>query len=149
MFEGDWKLRFHLAPPLTAPPDPATGEPRKSTYGPWMSGVFRLLARLKGLRGTWLDPFGRTAERRLERRLIADYEALIEELLAGLTAENHATAVELAAIPERIRGFGPVKERFLHHAKAREAELLEAFRQRLEPPARQGKRAPEVAVLAG
>ena len=149
MFEGDWKLRFHLSPPLTAAPDPLTGEPRKSVYGPWMINVFRLLARLKGLRGTWLDPFARTAERRLERRLIVDYEALLKELLAGLTAENHATAVELASIPGRIRGFGPVKERFLNHAKAREAELLGAFRQRLEPPTRKGKPAPDVAVLAG
>jgi indolepyruvate ferredoxin oxidoreductase len=149
MFEGDWKLRFHLSPPLTAAPDPLTGEPRKSAYGPWMLGVFRLLARLKRLRGTWLDPFARTAERRLERRLIADYEVLLEELLAGLTPENHATAVELASIPDRIRGFGPVKERFLNHAKAREAELLAAFRQRLAPPTRQGKRALDVAVLAG
>ncbi|MFL5333476.1 MAG: DUF6537 domain-containing protein, partial [Geminicoccaceae bacterium] len=149
MFEGDWKLRFHLAPPLTAAADPLTGEPRKSAYGPWMLGVFRLLARLKGLRGTWLDPFVRTADRRLERRLIVDYEVLLKELLAGLTPENHATAVELASIPDRIRGFGPVKERFLHHAKAREAELLSAFRNRGEPPPSAATRPRGVAVMAG
>ena len=149
MFEGEWKLRFHLAPPLIAGPDPATGEPEKRAYGQWMLRAFRLLARLKGLRGTWLDPFGRTPERRLERRLITDYETLLQELLTGLTAANHATAVELAAIPDRIRGFGPVKERFLHHAKTRQAELLAAFHGRSDPPA-PGK-APRrgVAVMAG
>ena len=72
-----------------------------------------MLARLKRLRGTPLDLFGYTAERRAERQLIADYEALIDELLRGLTPDNHATAVELASIPERIRGFGQVKERLL------------------------------------
>ncbi|MGD9508062.1 MAG: indolepyruvate ferredoxin oxidoreductase family protein [Geminicoccaceae bacterium] len=149
MFEGDWKLKFHLAPPLLAGPDPLTGEPEKQTFGPWMLRAFSLLARLKRLRGTWLDPFGRTAERRRERQLVLDYEALILELLSALTPDNHATAVELAAIPDRIRGFGPVKERFLHHAKAREAELLAAFRAGTEPGDSTAATHRGVAVLAG
>ncbi len=127
-FEGDYRLRFHLAPPLFARTDPATGRPVKKSYGPWMMGVFRLLARLKGLRGTALDPFARTAERRAERRLIAEYEATIEEILAALDESNHALAVEIAALPESIRGFGPVKAKAIEAAKAREAALLAAFR---------------------
>src|SRR6266700_8070552 len=99
-FEGDYKLNFHLAPPLTNKPDPTTGEPKKSSYGPWMMGAFRVLARMKGLRGTAFDIFGRSAERKLERALIADYESLIDELLPRLAARNHALAVELASIPE-------------------------------------------------
>ncbi len=85
-FEGDYKLRFHLAPPLTNKPDPRTGEPKKSSYGPWMMGAFRVLAAMKGLRGTAFDLFGKSAERKTERQLITDYEALIDELMPQLTA---------------------------------------------------------------
>ena len=127
-FEGDYKLHFHLAPPLTNKPDPTTGEPRKSSYGPWMMGAFRVLAKMKGLRGTAFDVFGRSAERQLERALITDYESLIDELLPRLAAHNHSLAVELASIPEHIRGYGHVKERHLKAAKAKEAELIAAFR---------------------
>ena len=127
-FEGDYKLTFHLAPPLLNKPDPATGRPNKSAYGPWMMKAFRVLAAMKGLRGTGLDIFGRSEERRTERQLIADYETLLDEIVAGLTADSHATAVALASIPEKIRGYGPVKERNLEVAKAEEAALLEAFR---------------------
>jgi indolepyruvate ferredoxin oxidoreductase len=127
-FEGDYKLVFHLAPPLSNKPDAATGEPRKTTYGAWMMSAFRVLAKLKGLRGTAFDVFGRTAERRQERQLITDYEALIDELLSPLAAHNHALAVELAGIPEHIRGYGHVKRRHLAAAKAKEAELVAAFR---------------------
>jgi indolepyruvate ferredoxin oxidoreductase len=128
-FEGE-KLRyqFHLAPPLLAKRDPVTGEPRKMTFGPWMLPVFRVLARLKGLRGTAFDPFGYTHERKTERQLIADYAALVEELCAALTPANHALAVALASIPEKIRGFGHVKERHLKDAKGEEAALLARFR---------------------
>jgi indolepyruvate ferredoxin oxidoreductase len=127
-FEGDYKLTFHLAPPLTNVPDAATGEAKKSTYGPWMMSVFRVLAKLKGLRGTAFDIFGRTAERKMERQLITDYEALIDELLPRLAAHNHAIAVDLASMPEHIRGYGHVKERHLKSAKAKEAELVAAYR---------------------
>jgi indolepyruvate ferredoxin oxidoreductase len=121
-------LKFHLAPPLLARVDKVTGEPRKMTFGPWMLSAFQLLAKFKFLRGTSLDIFGYSQERRTERKLIADYEALLAELVGKLTPENHAVAVGLAAIPEKIRGFGHVKARHLVAAKADEAALLEQFR---------------------
>jgi indolepyruvate ferredoxin oxidoreductase len=127
-FEGDFRLRFHLAPPLLNRPDPVTGEARKSEFGPWVLTAFKVLARLKGLRGTAFDVFGRTAERRTERQLIADYERTADELLTRLSRDNHATAVAIASIPEEIRGYGHVKARHLKGAKAKEAELLAAFR---------------------
>jgi indolepyruvate ferredoxin oxidoreductase len=127
MFEGDYKLVFHLAPPIFNKPDPATGEAKKSTYGPWMMAAFRLLAKLKGLRGTALDVFGRTEERRTERTLIAEYSATVESLLVKLTPDNLALAVEIASIPEMIRGYGHVKMRHLQQAKRRQAELLAKF----------------------
>ena len=99
-FEGDYKLDFHLAPPLLAELDPATGEPRKQAYGPWMLQAFQVLARLKRLRGTRLDPFGRTPERQMERQLIADYEKTLGELLSSLNHENHGLAVQIASIPD-------------------------------------------------
>ncbi len=127
-FEGDYRIEFNLAPPLLAKPDKETGLPRKMRFGPWMMPAFRALAKLKFLRGTALDPFGRSEERRTERKLIQDYEATIEEILAGLTPDNHRLAVEIASIPDAIRGFGHVKAAHLERAKAREAELLAAFR---------------------
>jgi indolepyruvate ferredoxin oxidoreductase len=128
-FDGD-KLRFefHLAPPLLARRDKTTGLPRKMSFGGWLLPVFRLLARLKFLRGTAFDPFGRSVERKTERKLIADYEALLDEVLARLTPENHHLAVGLAAIPEKIRGFGHIKLRHLAAAKADETALLDQFR---------------------
>jgi indolepyruvate ferredoxin oxidoreductase len=95
--------------------------------------AFRVLAKLRGLRATALDPFGRTAERRMERALIGEYEALVTELLAQLAPHNHALAVELAQIPEHIRGYGHVKARHVTAAKAKEAELLAAFRSARPP----------------
>jgi indolepyruvate ferredoxin oxidoreductase len=128
-FEGE-KLRFefHLAPPLLARRDKTTGLPRKMSFGPWLLPAFQLLAKFKFLRGTALDPFGRSRERRTERKLIEDYEAMLDEVLASLTPDNHHVAVGLAAIPEKIRGFGHVKQRHLTAAKADEAALLEQFR---------------------
>jgi indolepyruvate ferredoxin oxidoreductase len=119
-FTGDYRLTFHLAPPLLSRP----GAPAKTTFGPWMMNVFRLLARLRRLRGTALDPFGHTAERRQERQLIADYRALIERLMARPQQAATATALELAALPETIRGFGHVKQASIEKARARQAELL-------------------------
>ena len=126
-FEGDWRLAYHLAPPLLAARDPVTGRPRKRRFGPWMLPVMRLLARAKGLRGTPFDPFARTPERRAERAAIADYEALVARLIAGLDADNHAIAVALAGLPETVRGFGHVKAAAAEHAGARAAELLARF----------------------
>jgi indolepyruvate ferredoxin oxidoreductase len=127
-FEGDYRLKFHLAPPLVADRDPSTGHLKKSEYGPWMLTAFRLLAKLKFLRGTTFDIFGRTEERRAERRAIADYRARLDEIAASLTTPNHADAVALAAVPLDIRGFGHVKEANRLRAQAKEAALLERFR---------------------
>jgi indolepyruvate ferredoxin oxidoreductase len=126
-FEGQAKIRIHLAPPLVAERDPRTGQLKKRAYGAWMLRAMRHLARFRRLRGTPLDPFGYSAERRLERRLIAEYEAVIEEVLAQLGPANHESAVELARLPERIRGYGHVKERHLREAKRRESALLAAL----------------------
>ena len=90
--------------------------------------MFRLLASLKRLRGTRLDVFGYTEERRMERRLIGEYEATVETLLATLDQNNHALAVQIAAVPETMRGFGHVKEKNVETAKEREASLLAAYR---------------------
>lgn len=127
-FSGDnLRFEFHLAPPMLAKRDPRTGEPKKMSFGPWMLKAFRVVSKFKFLRGTPLDPFGTTAERRMERKLIADYLAMLETMIAELTTANHHTAVALASIPEKIRGFGPVKERHLVAAKADEAALREQF----------------------
>ncbi|WP_142849811.1 indolepyruvate ferredoxin oxidoreductase family protein [Telmatospirillum sp. J64-1] len=128
-FEDGWsKLEFHLAPPAFSRRDPHTGLPVKSSFGPWMMKAFGLLAKMKSLRGTAFDPFGRSEERRMERRLIGEYEEVVAELLAGLSPENHALAVEIAALPQTMRGFGHVKQANVEKAKAREAELLARFR---------------------
>jgi len=127
-FDGDnLRLEFHLAPPLLARRDAVTGEPKKMSFGPWLLDVFRVLAKFKFLRGTSFDPFGYTAERRTERRLVAEYEDVLGEIIEHLTPDNHHVAVELASIPEKIRGFGHVKQRHLTAAKAEEAELREQF----------------------
>ncbi len=128
-FAGDnLRFEFHLAPPMLAKRDPRTGEPKKKSYGPWMLNAFGVLAKFKFLRGTPLDPFGYAGERRLERQLIADYTAMLEMIVADLSTANYHTAVGLALIPEKIRGYGPVKERHLKTAKAEEAALREQFR---------------------
>lgn len=127
-FDGDFKLRFHLAPPLGSRRDPVTGELEKREFGPWMFHVFQMLARLKKLRGTALDLFGYTRERRMERRLISDYEETVAELTAGLSVDNHALAIEIADLPQQIRGYGHVKERNIEAVKAQEKNLLTLFR---------------------
>lgn len=128
MFEGDYKLNYHLAPPIIAQRN-AKGELQKQKFGPAMLTGFRLLAKLKGLRGTALDPFGRTEERKTERALIGEYRASIEELLSGLNAGNHALALEIASLPEQIRGYGHVKERNLEAARTRWADLMAKWRE--------------------
>ena len=128
MFEGDYRIRYHLAPPLLAARDPDTGHLKKASYGPWMITAFGILARLKGLRGTPFDIFGYSAERRGERQLIADYFATVEQLIAALDHDNHALAVQIAEIPEQIRGFGHIKDQHLARAKPKWAKLMAAFR---------------------
>ncbi|HEX2525722.1 MAG TPA: indolepyruvate ferredoxin oxidoreductase family protein [Geminicoccus sp.] len=132
-FSKTGRLTFHLAPPILGRRDPVTGHLKKTTFGPWMRQAFQVLKRFKGLRGTALDPFGRTEERRMERQLIGEYEQLVDELLERLTPQNHALAVELADVPGKIRGYGHVKERHLAEAKKREAELLARYRAATEP----------------
>ena len=127
-FDGPYRLNFHMAPPLLTPKDPETGLAAKRTFGAWMWPLLRVLAKLRGLRGSVLDPFRYLEERRRERQLIADYENLIEELSGGLDEHNHALAVDLASIPEQIRGYGHVKQRHLEKAKQLESQLLNAWR---------------------
>src|SRR3546814_73673 len=115
-FEVDFKLRFHLAPPSFAPRDPQTGQLKKLTFGPWMLPAFRALAALKGLRGGRFDVFGRSDERKMERRLRDEYFATVEEIVSRPPPESHGVAVELASVPEQIRGFGHVKDRTVQRA---------------------------------
>ncbi len=129
-FEGPYQLRFHLAPPILGDRDLQTGHLKKREFGPWMLGVFRVLAKLRRLRGTPFDIFARSPERQTERRLIGEYEAVIDEILAQLTPANHPLAVEIAQLPLEIRGFGHIKEANLARVKAREA----ALRRRLHTP---------------
>lgn len=126
-FEGDYKLNYHLAPPLTAKKN-AAGELQKSKFGPAMLTGFKWLAKLKGLRGTAFDPFGRTEERRTERALIDEYRTAIDELLGSLNAANLPLATEIARIPEDIRGYGHVKDRHLATARPKWAALMHEWR---------------------
>jgi indolepyruvate ferredoxin oxidoreductase len=125
-FEGEFTLKFNMAPPLFAKKD-AKGRLMKAEFGSWMWTGLKVLAKLKGLRGGALDVFGYTAERRMERALIGEYRAMVESLLAGLDAGNHATAVELANLPEQIRGFGHVKERNVDAFRQKKDALLAAL----------------------
>jgi indolepyruvate ferredoxin oxidoreductase len=134
-FEGPYELHFHLAPPLLGDRDPATGHLQKRSFGPWMLPLFRALAKLRRLRGTPFDVFGRTQERRLERQLISDYEALLDEILACLSPASHSTAVEVAGLPLAVRGFGHVKEANLARVKGRETTLLSRLREASSPHA--------------
>jgi indolepyruvate ferredoxin oxidoreductase len=123
-FAGERRLRVMLAPPILSRPDPATGRPKKRAFGPWIFTAFRWLAKGKGLRGTALDPFGYTAERRAERALIATYRADLALILERLGAADYGILCELARLPQDIRGFGPVKERRLAAAAERREGLL-------------------------
>ena len=125
-FDGDYKIHFHLAPPLLAKKN-AQGQLMKREYGPWVFTAFKLMAKLRGLRGGTFDIFGYTEERKMERKLIADYFSTIDGLIGKLSGDNAKLAAEIASIPEHIRGYGHVKEAHLHKAKAREAELLKKF----------------------
>lgn len=126
-FTGDLRLRFHLAPSILARRDPVTGQSRKVALGGYMMTVFRILARLKGLRGTMFDVFGYSTDRREERRFLREYRSLLRQVADGLRPDNHAAAVRLAALPDEVRGFGHVKERGLRQAETRKVELLEEF----------------------
>ena len=134
-FDHVGKVTYHLAPPLLGRKD-SEGRPVKSEFGPWMARAFRILARFKFLRGTPFDPFGRTAERRMERRMIRDYETLMGDLLGSFDAANAATLIELARLPLKVRGFGHVKMANAQNMAEERDVLLELFRSG-EPPVTQ------------
>ena len=127
-FEGPYRLNFNLSPPGIAPKDKVTGLPKKISLGGWMMPVFSLLARFKWLRGTPFDIFGRSEERRLERQLIKDYEALLTTLGQGLDATNLGLAMELARLPEQIRGYGHIKRASVDEVMKRQEELLQTWK---------------------
>lgn len=124
-FDGDIKLKAHLAPPLFARKNPATGTLQKEEFGPWVFKAYGVLRRMKRLRGTWADPFGYTAERRKERALVRDFEALMEDVIARLSKENAAAAEDLLSLPMRIRGYGHIKEKAIREYETAVAELRE------------------------
>ena len=127
-FESWDRIELHLAPQIANPRDPDTGRARKWILGPWVFRGLGLLAKIKFVRGTPFDPFGWTAHRRRERELIQEYERTVEGLLAGLSPETHPIAVEIASLPEQIRGFDLVKDEHLAAVRTRQAELLNALR---------------------
>ena len=126
-FEGDYNLRFHMAPPIFARKDPRTGVPRKMTLGPRTMSALKLLTRLKGLRGTWFDPFGHTAERKMERALVAEYRQTIDQLLVGLTRDNIAQAATIAGLAETIRGYGHVKAASVEKYRTQLGRLMQSY----------------------
>ncbi|MDY0046358.1 MAG: indolepyruvate ferredoxin oxidoreductase family protein [Thauera propionica] len=126
-FPQGYSVKYNLAPPLLAKPDPVTGHLQKKQYGEWMTKAFKRLAGLKRFRGSALDVFGKTAERQMERQLIEDYVALLDQIVAKLSPANHAAAVALASVPDEIRGYGHVKEKSVAAARTLQAERLKAF----------------------
>jgi indolepyruvate ferredoxin oxidoreductase len=126
MFEGDFKLNYNLAPPMVSKKN-EKGELQKRQFGPWMLTGFKVLARLKGLRGGMFDVFGKSEERKMERALIGEYTTSIDTLLKTLNADNHVTAVEVARIPELIKGYGHVKERNVKTARLQWAGLMNEY----------------------
>ncbi len=128
-FEGDYKIRFHMAPPIIGKKDNVTGLPVKTTFGPWMERMLPVLAKFKFLRGTPFDPFGRSDDRRMERKLIHQYEQIVNEIMSGLTTDNHRLAIELASYPEFIRGYGHIKRQHVEEIQPKVDDLLNAWRQ--------------------
>jgi indolepyruvate ferredoxin oxidoreductase len=122
-FDGDFRLKFHLAPPLFARRDKSTGHLKKKEYGGWIIPAFQLLARLKFLRGTVLDPFGYTTERKAERKLIDDYLAMIDLHLKAPKPEQIPLLAKLARLPEMIRGYGHIKEQSIGRSLLEKARL--------------------------
>lgn len=127
-FEGKFKLKVHMAPPLISRIDTNTGRPKKREFGGWIFPALSLLAKFKFLRGTAFDPFGSLKDRKMERVLIGEYETIIEEIIQGLTTDNYDLAVKIASLPDKIRGYGPVKEETLIKTKIRCNDLLQTWR---------------------
>jgi indolepyruvate ferredoxin oxidoreductase len=122
-FEGDFKISFNLAPPILQKGVDALGRPKKRVFGPWLLPVLRTMARFRFLRGTIFDPFGHSADRKLERDLIKGYEQDVVTVFKLLSPKNHDIAVELLSLPDQIRGYGPVKEASVAKAKVRYEQL--------------------------
>ena len=127
-FQGDFELKFHLAPPILTKLNPETGLRDKRTYGSWVFSAMRILAKLKTLRGTPFDFCGWSGERRMERQLATDYGTTMVEIAMGLNHDNHALALQIANVPERIRGYGHVKEKHLELALGERESLLKTWR---------------------
>jgi indolepyruvate ferredoxin oxidoreductase len=142
MFEGKVRLVHHLAPPLFARKNQA-GELVKGAYGPWMRTAFGVLARFKGLRGTAFDPFGYTLERKEERALIGEFRRSVEALLPALSAQNLDLALEIARLPQEIRGYGHVKARNLAATRPQWERLMAQWREEAAQP---GRKQPSVAA---
>ena len=130
-FQGDFELKFHLAPPILTKLNRETGLRDKRTYGGWIFSAMRVLAKLKFLRGTSFDFCGWSGERRMERQLAAEYETTMLEVANGLNHDNHALALQIANVPERIRGYGHVKEKHLELANDEREALFETWRKPL------------------
>jgi len=126
-FEGDFELEFNLAPTWLGKPDKSTGVVTKRKFGPWILKPFRVLKKFKWLRGTFVDPFGYAGDRILERRLIREYEKMLDQLLAGLDQDNYQTATAIAELPMQIRGYGHVKLASAEKARALQDQLWESF----------------------
>ncbi len=135
-FDGRARLKFHFSPPLIARVDPDTGRPRKYEFGGWILPFLRVLARMKSLRGTRFDPFGYLTERRAERQLIVDYEDLLSRLVGELDPTRLELAVELAGLPDKIRGYGFVKAAAIVSTRELESGLRRAWAESPEPISR-------------
>ena len=144
-FQGNYRLSFNLAPPMLSKTDKASGLPKKREFGPWMMPAFGLLAKLRFLRGTALDIFGYTAERKMERALITRYETTINKLCEEITVENYTAAVAIAEVPEFIRGYGHVKDQHLEKARVMEKTLWRRFEGLPDIP--QGQRLDTVEIF--
>ena len=126
-FEGNFKINFHLAPPIFYKKDKVTGNPLKMTFGSWTMNLFKFISKFKFLRGTYFDLFGYFEERKIERLLINKYKNLIQEICPKLTIDNYSLAVEIASIPDQIRGFGYIKKKNIEIAKNCENKLMSMF----------------------
>ena len=126
-FGAGVRMSFHFSPPLFAQLDPATGRPRKYEFGPWVLPLLRVLAKLRWLRGSKLDPFGWSADRRLERELLERYETLLDRIAAELDESRFELALELARLPEQVRGYGPIKSAAAARARAVEQALWQQW----------------------
>ena len=146
-FDGELTLEFHMAPPLLRPPH-GTVAPRKMVLGPWLRTAMRTLARLRGLRGTALDLFGRTEERRMERALITDFERQLDDLTAGLSAERLPLAVQIATLPQQVRGFGHVKAAAVERTRRQAAELLHRWDPQAHPRPASAPQAGQIRGIA-